>query len=127
MRSKTWRAVAAGLVWMAAGVRGEQPAAATAPELSLAGEVVDMHCYLTRGARGPEHAGCANACLSRGVTPGFRAEDGRLFVLLSEKPFPVKDVVAGMAGKRVTVKGALVERDGVKGLQVKSVEPAPAP
>jgi hypothetical protein len=126
MRSRTWRTWAAALVLAAAGVSGEQPAA-TAPELSLPGEVVDMHCYLSRGARGPEHAGCANACLSRGVTPGFRAEDGRLFVLLAERPVSVKDVVAGMAGKRVTVKGALVERDGVKGLQVKSVEPIPAP
>ena len=122
-RMMTMRTWAAALVLAAASVRGEQPASPPAPELTLAGEVVDMHCYLTRGARGPEHAGCANACLSRSVTPGFRAEDGRLFVLLAERPVSVKEVVAGLAGKRVTLKGVLVERDGVKGLQVKSVEP----
>jgi hypothetical protein len=121
-RMMTMRTWAAALVLVAASVRGEQPASPAGPELTLAGEVVDMHCYLTRGARGPEHAGCANACLSRGVTPGFRAEDGRLFVLLAERPFSVKEVVAGLAGKRVTLRGVLVERDGVKGVQVKSVE-----
>ena len=43
-------------------------------------------------------------------------------MLLAERPVSVKEVVAGLAGKRVTLKGSLVERDGVKGLQVKSVE-----
>lgn len=91
-------------------------------DLSLKGEVVDMHCYLTRAAKSADHAGCGNACLSRGVTAGFLAADGKLYVLLGEKPFAVKDAVAGMAGESVVVKGTLVERDGVKGIQLKSVE-----
>ena len=100
------------------------PAATTpaADGVTLRGEVVDLHCYLARGAKGPDHAGCANACLRRGVTPGFLAEDGRLFVVLEEKPISPKERVDGLAGKTVTVKGAIVERDGVRGLQMKSVE-----
>jgi hypothetical protein len=35
-------------------------------ESAFVGEVVDLHCYLTRAARGAEHAGCANACIGRG-------------------------------------------------------------
>jgi hypothetical protein len=93
-------------------------------DLSLKGEVVDMHCYLTRAAKGADHAGCGNACLSRGVTAGFLAADGKLYFLLGENPFAVKDAVAGMAGETVVVKGTLVERDGVKGIQLKSVEKA---
>jgi hypothetical protein len=90
--------------------------------VSLKGEVVDMHCYLTRGAKGSEHAGCGNACLARGVTAGFLSEDGKLYVLLSEKPFAVKDAVAGLAGETVSLKGTLVERAGVAGIQLQSVE-----
>ena len=30
-------------------------------DVTLSGEVVDLHCYLTRGASGTEHAGCGNA------------------------------------------------------------------
>ena len=86
----------------------------------------DLHCYLTRGAAGPEHAGCGNACLSRGVTPGLRAEDGRVFVLLGPRPFAVKDEIAGLAGAKVTVTGTAVERGGVRALQLKTVERDPA-
>lgn len=124
MNARTMRTGLAVLLLLSSRVGGEQPPAA--PELTLAGEVVDLHCYLTRGARGAEHAACANACLSRGVTPGFRAEDGRLFLLLAERPVSVKETLAGLAGARVTVRGALVERDGVKALQVKSVDRTPS-
>ena len=113
-----WFASAA--LTLAAAVSGDQPAAPV--ETSLRGEVVDLHCYVTRGARGPEHAGCANACIGRGVTPGFVAEDGRVFLLLAERPFSVKDTVAGLAGELVVARGVVVERDGVRAIQLKAVE-----
>jgi len=91
-------------------------------ETSLKGEVVDLHCYMTRGARGASHAGCANACIGRGVTPGFVAEDGRVFLLLAERPFSVKETVAGLAGDTVQVRGTIVERDGLRGFQLKAAE-----
>jgi hypothetical protein len=98
-------------------------AAAPATEIvSLRGEVVDLHCYLARGAKGPDHAACANACLRRGVTPGFLAEDGRLFVVLAEKPVSPKESLVGLAGQTVTLKGTIVERDGVRGVQVEALE-----
>lgn len=122
---KTRRAGWMALVLTVAGASGAQ--APAAPEVTLAGEVVDLHCFLTRGARGAEHAGCANACLGRGVSAGFLADDGRLFVLLAERPVSVKDAVAGLAGARVTVKGSVVERDGLRGLQVKSALRTAAP
>jgi hypothetical protein len=100
--------------------------AQTAPDaaapVTLRGEVVDLHCYITRGATGPDHSGCGNACLSRGVSAGFLAEDGALYVLLSEKPFSAKDAVAGLVGVKATAKGKLVERAGVKALQLASIE-----
>jgi len=98
-----------------------EPAAA---EVDVTGEIVDLHCYLTRGARGAAHAGCANACLGRGVTPALLAKDGRLLMLLGERPFPVKEMIAGLAGEDVTVTGAMVQRDGVRALLVKSVRKA---
>lgn len=90
--------------------------------VTFKGEIVDMHCFVTRGERGPDHAGCANACISRDVPAGFVTEDGTLYVLLNERPVSVKDKVAGLAGKTVTVTGFAVERNGVKGLQLQSVK-----
>ena len=106
-----------GLALVAAGNEKAAPA-----ETSLKGEVVDLHCYLTHGVRGSEHAGCANACIGRGVTPGFVAADGRVFLLLAERPFSVKDMLAGLAGEPVSVRGTIVERDGVRGFQLKAAE-----
>ncbi len=108
------------------GMGGGSARSADTADVTLAGEVVDLHCYLTRGASGPDHAGCANACIGRGVTPGFLADDGRVFVLLGTRPFPVKDQIAGLAGEKVTLTGTPVERGGVRGLQVKTVERQPA-
>jgi len=95
-------------------------------DVTLTGEVVDLHCYVTRGAAGPDHAACANACIGRGVTPGFLADDGRVFLLLGGRPFSVKDQIAGLAGEKVTLTGTPVERGGVRAIQLKTVERVPA-
>jgi hypothetical protein len=90
--------------------------------VTLTGEIVDLHCYTSRGAKGEEHAGCSNACISRDVPAGFLADDGTLYLLVNEKPVSVKEKVAGKAGKKVTVRGKVVEKSGVKALQLSSVE-----
>ena len=90
--------------------------------VTLTGEIVDLHCYTSRGAHGEEHAGCSNACISRDVPAALLAEDGTLYLLLNEKPVSVKEKIAGKAGKKVTARGTLVERGGMKALQLASVE-----
>jgi hypothetical protein len=89
--------------------------------VTLTGEIVDLHCYTTRGAHGEEHAGCSNACLARDVPAGLLVGD-TLYLLLNEKPIVVKEKVAGLAGKTVKATGKLVERNGMKALMVATVE-----
>jgi hypothetical protein len=96
--------------------------AADDKSVTLSGEVVDMHCYITRDAKGAEHAGCSNACISRDVPAGFLADDGTLYLLVNEKPVSVKEKVTGKAGKKVKAHGTIVERNGVKALQLASIE-----
>jgi hypothetical protein len=96
-------------------------------EVAIKGEIVDLHCYVTRHGgtgSGASHAGCANACINRGVTPGFVASDGKLYLLFDEKPFAVKEKIAGLAGQQVTLKGVIAERDGMRAILFKSVEPS---
>lgn len=90
--------------------------------VTLKGEIVDVHCYTTRGAHGEEHAACTNACISRDVPAGFLADDGTFYLLLNEKPVSVKEKIAGKGGRKVTATGKLVERSGMKALQLISVE-----
>ncbi len=93
-----------------------------ASEVALKGEVVDLHCYVARGAKGAEHAACADSCISRGVSAGFLAEDGKLYLLLDAKPVSVKDRVANLGGKQVRLTGRMIERDGVKAIMLNSIE-----
>jgi hypothetical protein len=91
-------------------------------DVTLTGTVVDMHCYVTHGIHDAKHTGCANACIARGVPAGFLTDDGTLYVLFDEKPFSVKDKVAGLADVPATLKGTPVVRGGIKGIQIKSIE-----
>jgi len=93
-----------------------------AADVTLAGTVVDMHCYVTHGIRDAKHTACSNACIARGVPAGFLTDDGTLYVLFDEKPFSVKDKVAGLADVPAILKGTPVERNGIRGIQIKSIE-----
>lgn len=93
--------------------------------VTITGEVVDLHCYTSRGAHGAEHSGCSNACISRDVPAGLLTADGTLYLLLNEKPVAVKEKIAGMAGKTIKATGKIVERNGVKALQLATVEAQP--
>jgi hypothetical protein len=95
-----------------------------APDVTLKGTVVDMHCFVTHGIHDAEHTGCANACIARGVPAGFLADDGTLYVLFGETPHSVKETVKDMADVPATVTGTPVERGGVKGIQLKTIEAA---
>src|SRR4029077_9832129 len=92
-----------------------------AADVTLTGTVVDMHCYVTHGIRDASHTSCSNACIARGVPAGFLAEDGTLYVLFDEKPFSVKDKVAGLADVPIRMTGTPVTRGGTKGLQIKTI------
>jgi hypothetical protein len=98
-----------------------------APDVTLEGTVVDMHCYVTHGKHDAAHTGCANACIARGVPAGFLAEDGTLYVLFGETPHSVKETVKDMADVPAKVTGTPVVRGGVKGLQLKSIQATGAP
>ncbi|MEP6995330.1 MAG: hypothetical protein ABI968_12465 [Acidobacteriota bacterium] len=91
-------------------------------DVTLAGTVVDMHCYVTHGIHDAKHTACANACITRGVPAGFLAEDGTLYVLFGEKPFSVQDQVKDLADVPIRLTGTPVVRGGVKGIQIKSLE-----
>ena len=91
-------------------------------EVTLQGTVVDMHCYVTHGIRDASHTACSNSCIARGLPAGFLADDGSLYVLFGEKPVSIKDRLAGLADVPVKVTGSTVTRNGVKGLQIKTIE-----
>lgn len=129
MKRHIWLLGLAGILGMLISTYADLPANGQSPDATLTtlkGEVVDMHCFVTRHGgegRGAAHAGCANGCLSRGVTAGFVASDGKVYLLFDEKLSPVKEKIAGLAGKPVSLTGMVVERDGVRGIILKTISP----
>src|SRR5438094_10011261 len=85
---------------------------AEAAEVTVTGEVIDMACYLDHGATGAKHADCAKTCIESGLPVGIKGKDGHTYLLIGEHK-PMNKELAQYAAKTITVKGKVVERDGI--------------
>jgi hypothetical protein len=93
-------------------------------EITVEGEVVDLHCYMTRHGgegKGARHAACTNSCIRKGGSVGFVSENGDLYVLLSNTSAPIKNRVIGLGGKKVKITGIEVERHDVEAIKVRKI------
>jgi hypothetical protein len=79
---------------------------------SIKGEVVDLMCYLDHGAKGEAHKGCATTCIKSGGPVGLLSGDQLYLVVGDHKP--MNDALAAVAAQTVTLKGKVVERNGMK-------------
>jgi len=79
---------------------------------SLNGEVVDLMCYLDHGAKGDKHKSCAEKCIKSGGPVGLLSGEDLYLVIGDHKP--MNEELAAKAGQTVTLKGKVVERNGMK-------------
>jgi len=79
---------------------------------AIKGEIVDLMCYLDHGAKGEKHKSCAEKCIKSGGPVGLLSDDQLYLVIGDHKP--INDELAPKAGETVTLKGKVVERNGVK-------------
>lgn len=98
------------------------------PPKSLTGEVVDTGCYLGHAARGEKHLSCATKCILGGMPMGLLTADDTLYLLtMNHDNADPYQKLKEMAGKTVTVTGAVMMRGGMKGIDVASFKVAPKP
>jgi len=92
-------------------------------EKTLTGEVLDLSCYLTNGAKGPGHAACAKACLKNGHPMGLLTDEGDVYLLTFNKsddaPF---QALKELGGEMVKIKGTQSDRDGMSLVVVMEAE-----
>lgn len=97
---------------------------ASAEEVVLKGEPVDIQCYLG-GQSGAGHASCATSCAEKGLPIGFvtKGEDGKeqMYLVMGADRKPAKDYMAEHMGQNVTAKGTVTEKNGLKILTVSEV------
>jgi hypothetical protein len=87
--------------------------------MTLKGEIVDMGCYLGMGAKGPDHKACALKCIQGGMPMGLLTSDGTLYLLtMSHADADPYNQAKTMAADIVEITGPVMERNGIKGLEV---------
>ena len=90
---------------------------------TVTGEILDMKCYMTSGAHGPEHKDCAVMCVKGGSPMGILADDGKVYLLIESKDGAAAfEETKKYAGETVTVTGTLSEKNGVQALIVTEVK-----
>jgi hypothetical protein len=96
----------------------EKPAAAMPKDVTLTGEVVDLHCYMMdpKKAMGPEHADC----IRKGFPAGF-VSSGQFYLIIGKGMDPAKEMLADMAGAKCELTGKLYEHNGVKAVELEKI------
>jgi hypothetical protein len=90
---------------------------------TITGEVVDMGCWLGHAARGADHVSCATKCLNQGMPMGLLTSNGTLYlVTLDHDDADPYNRLKDMAGKDVSITGALLSRSGMKAIEASKVQ-----
>jgi hypothetical protein len=82
----------------------------------VAGEVLDLGCYLEFGSTGPQHAACARKCIEGGRPAGLKGTDGKIYLLIGPEQ-TLNRKIAAYAGKNVSIRGIVVRRDGINAIE----------
>ena len=80
-------------------------------------EVVDVKCYIDKGAHGEAHQGCAAKCISEGGELAL-LYDGKLYVPVDTNFHSARKRFVSSGGEMVTVKGHIVSKGGLNYLEL---------
>ena len=128
VRSKAFgaRTICCVAGWLAlAGIA----AAAESGAVTIEGEIVDPSAYLQHGRHGADAAGDTSMAIDAGQTLAVLDEAAHaLYLLLPEEPGEDPNELAyAYTNQRVRLTGAVFERDGLRGLIVKAIQPLTPP
>ena len=99
-------------------------AAATAGSpKAVAGEIVDLSCYLGHGSKGPAHKECAATCIANGGPMGLLTDKGLLYVLtMNHDNADAFNAAKKHAGDKVKITGPITVKNNTRALEVNGVE-----
>jgi hypothetical protein len=92
--------------------------------VTMTGTVVDTGCYVSHDSKGESHAKCAEACAKNGVPLAIVDEHGTLFMPIAVEHKDQNARLMPFIEKRVKVTGTVLEKGGLKGIAIKTVEVA---
>lgn len=86
---------------------------------SMKCEVIDVACYVAKGAKGDSHTGCAAKCIKEGGELAL-LYDGKLYIPVDKKFHSARKKFVTKGGEMVTVQGTTVSKDGLNYIQLAS-------
>ena len=92
--------------------------------VTITGTVVDTGCYMSHGAIGEKHTDCATTCAKNGVPLAIVDAAGKVYIPVAADHKNQNAKLLPFVEKKVKIDGALIEKGGLAGLTIKTIEPA---
>jgi hypothetical protein len=92
-------------------------------EGSWTGEVIDVACNVSKGAKGADHADCGSKCVKSGLPVGLLVGD-TTYILIGADHKAMNETLAPHVGHTVTVTGQKFESKGANVIAVKDFKMA---
>lgn len=94
-----------------------------AKTMTVKGEVLDMSCYMSKGAKGAGHKQCAEMCLKKGLPAGLLTSNGQVYLLVEDHDkADAYNTVIKHAADQVQITGTYANKNGVQALVVEDVK-----
>ncbi|HZT69376.1 MAG TPA: hypothetical protein VFC10_06475 [Terriglobia bacterium] len=92
--------------------------------VTISGTVVDTGCYMSHDAIGEKHTDCATMCAKDGVPLAIVDTAGKVYMPVAADHKNQNAKLLPFVEKKVKVTGSLLEKGGLAGLTIKTIEPA---
>lgn len=93
--------------------------------VTITGTVIDTGCYMSHDAIGSKHTDCAAMCARNGVPLAIVDAAGKVYLPVAADHRNRNAKLMPFIEKKVKVNGLLIEKGGVAGLTIKTLEAAP--
>ena len=115
--------VVVGLLALPALAAEHEHKAGGGKDVTVQGEILDLACYTSHGAKGAEHASCAMKCVKAGQPMGLLSTDGTVYLLFADhQDAKAYEKAKDLAGKNAEVAGEPASQGSLKGITVHGVK-----
>ena len=90
--------------------------------ITVIGTVVDTGCYMVHDGIGADHAECATECARKGIPLAILDETGKVYLPLGVDHENPNTRLMPFVEKKVKVIGTQVDRGGLSGISIKTIE-----
>jgi hypothetical protein len=90
--------------------------------VTVTGTVIDTGCFMSHDAIGEKHTDCATMCARNGVPLAIVDASGKVYFPVAAEHKNQNAKLMPFIEKKVKVTGTLLEKGGLAGLTIKTIE-----